>query len=94
MPSCSVPHLPAKGTQAEKGKAKYYRRYRRKVNFPYAKAVLIKLSTEQHERQPMSGRKGTNYLLVSGYCIMLFVRENIHLISELGFYNLTHFSMK
>lgn len=32
----------------------------RKASPPYAKAVMAELSTQQHERQPMGGRKGTN----------------------------------
>lgn len=58
------------------------------------KVDLVKLSTEQHERQSTSGRKGTNNMKPTDKQVMLFAKENTRLISELDFYNLPHFSMK
>lgn len=66
----------------------------RKGSPPYTKAVLAELSTEQHERQPMGGRKGTNDMNRTDKQVMLFAKENKHLISKPDFYNLSHFGMK
>lgn len=66
----------------------------RKGSPPHAKAMLAELSTEQHERQPMSRKKGTNYMNWADKQVMLFAKENKHLISKPDFYNLPHFAMK
>lgn len=65
----------------------------RKGSPPHAKAVLAEFSTE-HERQPMSGKKGTNNMTRTDKQVMLFAKENKHLISKTDFYNLPHFGRK
>lgn len=66
----------------------------RKGSPPHVKAVLAELSTEQHERQPMSGKKGTNNVNQTDKQAMLFAKESKHLVSKPDFYNLPHFGMK
>lgn len=93
-PLCLLAQFHTYQLRSLKWKKRGLQEAQRKGSPPHAKAVLAELSTEQHERQHTSGKQGANNMNLTDKQVVLFAKENKHLISKPDFYNLSHFGMK